>query len=81
MKRVPEAKIGTQTIRTTTRLIETECVRLKFMIKTRILHAIPVNVRIIPPANSHFQAMIRIIMRIYAGIRFIRNEPILCQKV
>jgi hypothetical protein len=38
-------------------------------------------VRIIPPVLSHFQAIIRIVISINDGIRFIRNEPIFCQRV
>jgi hypothetical protein len=74
MNNMPATTKGIQSIRIISRLTRIDCVLLRLRTKTKMHHAKPAMVKIIPPILSHFHATIRIARRINDGRRCIRNS-------
>jgi len=53
----------------------------KLCIKIYGLKPRPIVIKIMPPINSHFQAIIRKISKINDGMRCLKKAPIFCQIV
>jgi hypothetical protein len=81
IKRIPASMNGIPSIRIFRRLAPTEPVLLKFIIKTKMLHAMPITVRIMPPGSSHFQAIISTTTKVNEGRRCKSSSPIFCHTV
>jgi len=69
MNKIPIIMNGAVTVRIITRLVPTDWLFRKLLLKTNGVAAIPSREKIIPPTSSHFHAMTRNRVRTNEGIR------------